>query len=1398
MNTELLLESTALWHLAGWTMLHFLWLGTLVALAAGVCRLVVWRAGPNVRYATTLACLMLLATSPVLIAFWLVGTASPFDSPSFVAPSAPGPAEGMPTGRVQNHGDPIAGYSAAPSAAPFSATPTYLPTPVTSTTGPTTALPNPRQSRGLPDAVGGNASSDVTSVAMSGRTLAASAADALQFCVPYLPWVWLVGAPLTFALLATGIIGTRRLRRASRLIVDSPITELLARLAASLRVGRRVSIAVCERVAAPVLVGILRPLILLPPAALTGWSPDEIEMVLLHELAHVRRWDNAVNLAQRIVEAVLFFHPAVWLVSSWVRREREACCDAVVVGRTNRPHAYAELLVALAAQMKPSPFGRGQGEGTSRIAPAMFSPASRMAAGPLRTRIRHILQLEDDPMLVSGKSLVLVLAGLLVTATLAVLYLPAVGQAEESTASPDAPLEEPTAQADGNQAQTVENLKRLAIALQNSHDTSGKLPAHASYDPNGNPLLSWRVHILPFLGQGALYKEFHLQEPWDSEHNRKLIARMPDVFKNSKLNEPGKTNYLAVVGKECVFDGSPQGIGLVQIPDGTAKTISLVEADADQAVEWTKPQDWIFDRGHPTAGLGSLWGDHWYATFVSGHVLRVANSESSDAIGHHFTRAGGERSSLSESEGRSAGRAAAGGGEVDPASGAWAGRGNVAIAQGPDATTMRGFPSLADQKLADAVFRRLGWELEPIGAEDLARVKALGYDGGVRVAYAPQPGGFTNISYGHIQEGDILVGLHVWPTTNLAQVMEVLSRDDLHELNPIKFYIVRSKLPQEASGYGFGPSRLMVQGPQPPASTDFVMTGRITVQVDRKTPQPQIGTTPAPLPMTWLDQGPTPARPAPSTASPTGSTTFPPPPATPATSGLQDPTWPAGPTAVPTPEGLSILFFHSPDSAPSRTMRLLMKRIAEVPPQANFIEVDVTKSPELARQMNVDLVPTCFIIRDGKELARITGELPESQLRAQISAVMRSGNPRTANSPTTGATSPFVSRAERTVLPTVPAADPIAPTMRLTDQPAVAVVPEASPALAPQPSPAPTAADPDDKSTLRYDGKTFDEWRTAWRTELSTEKRLEAVKALAAFGGSGFGQEAAETVLEIAKQYDWRIVPGKSVNPLQDAIIDALFGGDQPSPAIPAQAWFPRVMEGVRAGDKPSQQLMQWILMNFHRLGSDGEFAIDPLLELTRSDDEALRLPASRALAGLDREHKNPRIVARLKEMLESNNPQQIVAALETVRVSSTALPWDTSHLLFHADEQVRRAARSAVHNLRSKQGQDLGQFLLEVLADPKRADDHVSAIRALGSLRQGATPAYATLEKLMLDREQPLTVRVAATKALERITGDPSSVNRLSVAFIEENKERQDTPEFRAEFHQLEQAIQAEEAAIP
>ena len=386
MNPISSLSGLDLWPVAGWTMVHFLWLGALVGLAAGACRLALRRAPAGIRYAAALVCLAILAAMPLGIAAWVGSNSLPTQmvEVSVVAPTI----ATTPAARGSAGGE----TAATPTIQPLEIAPTteieLAPAVEVGSNAEPDSIPNSRQSRGL---------SEVAAIV-----------------VRYLPWLWLVGSPLTFLLLATGVIGAERLRRASRPITSGPITETAARLAAALRISRRVTVAVCERIAAPVLVGIVRPLILLPPAAVTGWSPDEIEMVLLHELAHVRRWDNLVNLIQRGIESLLFFHPAVWLVSTWVRREREACCDQFVVGRTNRPHAYAELLVALAAQMPRS---------------VLFHPTATtaMAAGPLRNRIRRILQMEDDPMLISGKSLAVVMSGLLLAATLVALNLPGAG-----------------------------------------------------------------------------------------------------------------------------------------------------------------------------------------------------------------------------------------------------------------------------------------------------------------------------------------------------------------------------------------------------------------------------------------------------------------------------------------------------------------------------------------------------------------------------------------------------------------------------------------------------------------------------------------------------------------------------------------------------------------------------------------------------------------------------------------------------------------------------------------------------------------------------------------------------------------------------------------------------------
>ena len=162
---------------------------------------------------------------------------------------------------------------------------------------------------------------------------------------------------------------------------------------------------ICDRIAAPILVGVFRPMILLPAAALAGWDPQQLEMVLLHELAHVRRYDNLVNLLQRIVESVLFFQPMVWIISGWVRREREHCCDELVVARTRQPQAYAEMLVNS---------GRDILAGLLRSSSLVHPQAvSSMAERPLVARIRRILKKEEQAMQVSRKAVGLSVGGTL-------------------------------------------------------------------------------------------------------------------------------------------------------------------------------------------------------------------------------------------------------------------------------------------------------------------------------------------------------------------------------------------------------------------------------------------------------------------------------------------------------------------------------------------------------------------------------------------------------------------------------------------------------------------------------------------------------------------------------------------------------------------------------------------------------------------------------------------------------------------------------------------------------------------------------------------------------------------------------------------------------------------------
>jgi prepilin-type processing-associated H-X9-DG protein len=171
-----------------------------------------------------------------------------------------------------------------------------------------------------------------------------------------------------------------------------------------------------------------------------------------------------------------------------------------------------------------------------------------------------------------------------------------------------------------SRTQSQNNLKQLGLALHNFNDAYGKLPPAAICDKSGKPMLSWRVAILPFIEQDNLYRQFHLDEPWDSEHNIKLIQQMPKTYAlpNDKAQHTlPSTYYQALVGNHAAFE-LQGGLSIpASFPDGTSNTIWIVEAA--KAVPWTKPEDIEYDP-MKMPPIGFHFGDRTNAAFVDGSV----------------------------------------------------------------------------------------------------------------------------------------------------------------------------------------------------------------------------------------------------------------------------------------------------------------------------------------------------------------------------------------------------------------------------------------------------------------------------------------------------------------------------------------------------------------------------------------------------------------------------------------------------------------------------------------------------------------------------------------------------------------------------------------------------------
>jgi WD40 repeat protein len=270
---------------------------------------------------------------------------------------------------------------------------------------------------------------------------------------------------------------------------------------------------------------------------------------------------------------------------------------------------------------------------------------------------------EDHAMLLTRVKIVLTillattLAGVVTLGTGALAGNPSTQADKKKAEAPDKgkkEAEDPARDA-ALRTQSANNLKQIALALHNYHDTHKGLPAPAITGKDGKPLLSWRVAILPYIEQDALYRQFKLDEPWDSPHNKKLIAQMPPVYapvRGPTKKVAGGTYYQAFVGKGTAFEPGKK-LALQNFTDGTSNT--LVVAEGATPVPWTSPVDLAYTRGKPLPKLGGEFGGNFHAARGDGSVGFFKKDVDPQALSAAIERGDGGLVQILDGEGGSPG-----------------------------------------------------------------------------------------------------------------------------------------------------------------------------------------------------------------------------------------------------------------------------------------------------------------------------------------------------------------------------------------------------------------------------------------------------------------------------------------------------------------------------------------------------------------------------------------------------------------------------------------------------------------------------------------------------------------------------------------------------------------------
>ncbi|MBC7853172.1 MAG: hypothetical protein IAF94_07030, partial [Pirellulaceae bacterium] len=228
-----------------------------------------------------------------------------------------------------------------------------------------------------------------------------------RFAAPYAAAAYLLGVALMFGRLALALISGHRLCSDARPVTEPDLLSQVARQARKIGLRAAPVVAWCGRTSVPLVAGLIKPMILLPVALASSLTPHQLEALLAHELAHLRRFDLLVNLLQRVAEALLFFHPAVWYVSRRISTERENCCDDSVLRAGWGRVEYADALVRMAEICGKLP-GIGGMNAATILAAAGNNPSQ------FKRRILRLLGEQESLRLgVSRNAAVAILGGVL-------------------------------------------------------------------------------------------------------------------------------------------------------------------------------------------------------------------------------------------------------------------------------------------------------------------------------------------------------------------------------------------------------------------------------------------------------------------------------------------------------------------------------------------------------------------------------------------------------------------------------------------------------------------------------------------------------------------------------------------------------------------------------------------------------------------------------------------------------------------------------------------------------------------------------------------------------------------------------------------------------------------------